>query len=158
MTQACGLTLWHSPHNVNIHNIHAYYIITDPLLWYHLTFPPGRVTWPLLGWERERGGGQNASMKTTWRVERAATKQGERERERGQYEPQRQTEKNKRAAVGKIQVSRTKVRSRTRGYTRQPESGPQTRSCPVHHVRVHQKKKLEQTAAAEPHQVRETCF
>lgn len=49
-------------------------------------------------------------METTWRVERAATKQ----REREQHELQQQ-EKNKRAAV-RIQVSRTKVRSRTRGY------------------------------------------
>ncbi|XP_037610053.1 uncharacterized protein LOC119478994 [Sebastes umbrosus] len=33
-----------------------------------------------------------------------------------------------------------------------PESGPPIRSSPIHHVRVHQKKKLQQTAPAEPHQ------
>ncbi len=62
-------------------------------------------------------GGQNTSMRTTWREERAATKQRERvrERERGQHEPQSRTKRSKRAAVGNISASRT--RTRTRRFT-----------------------------------------
>lgn len=125
-------------------------------------FPPGRVTWPLLGWER---GGQNASMKTTWREERAATKQKERESERERPTWATETDQEEQqSSCKKIWASRTrtKIRSRTRirGCTQQPEpvSGPQTRSSPVHHVRVHQKEKLQQTAPAEPHQVRGKGF
>lgn len=35
--------------------LHAYSIVTSSVLWYHLTFPLGKVTWHLLGQEEVEG-------------------------------------------------------------------------------------------------------
>lgn len=78
------------------------------------SFPLGRVTWPLLVWVEGRGGRQNASMKTTWREERAATKQKESERGRPTWAIDTVEEQQESCCR---KASRTKVRSRTRGNT-----------------------------------------
>lgn len=39
----------------HINQLHACNIVTNPLLWYHLTFSLGEVTWPLLGQEEAEG-------------------------------------------------------------------------------------------------------
>ena len=129
-------------------NIHAYYIDTEPLLWYHLTIPWVSHMTPV----RVREGGSNASMKTTWREERAAIREWGRERPTWATETH---EEEQQSSCGKHLRTRTKVRPRTRGY---PPTSTRTRPADqeqtIHHVRVHQKKELQQTAPAESHQVR----